>query len=133
MVSLVNAARLAAGKSSLGWMNKALYRSYQFYTNDITGGKNNCAGGGVTSCCAEGFNAAVGWDPATGLGSLNFMLFKNFFLSFDNTSPPTMQPTPPSGKFTGPPTNVPTVRPINKLKAQSPSSLTMAIGKGQVQ
>ncbi len=43
MLSLVNSQRVAAGKSTLGWVNPLLYKYYDSFTNDITeGDKNNC-------------------------------------------------------------------------------------------
>jgi len=83
MVSLVNAARKAAGKSSLGWLNPALYAfSSKFILNDITSGNNKCNANNL--CCSQGFTAAPGWDPVTGLGSVNFTAFKQVFLSLSN-------------------------------------------------
>lgn len=81
MLSLVNAARLANGKTSIGWINPTLYYYFQSFTKDITIGKNNCIVGDKVSCCKQGFNAAPGWDPATGLGSLNFLAFKTLISS----------------------------------------------------
>ena len=69
MVSLVNAARLAAGKSALGWLNPALYAfSSKFILKDITSGDNKHTLSGLN--CTQGFYAAPGWDPVTGLGSV---------------------------------------------------------------
>ena len=34
-------------------------------------GENNCAAGG-NPCCPNGFTAAPGFDPLSGLGSVNF-------------------------------------------------------------
>lgn len=73
MVSLVNAARKAAGKSSLGWINPALYAFASKFTKDITSGNNKCkvnGSPGTSTCCSQGFYAAQGWDPVTGLGSV---------------------------------------------------------------
>ena len=72
MVSLVNAARQAAGKSPLGWLNPALYAFSSKFVHDITSGNNKCDSGTPYSpyCCAQGFYAAPGWDPVTGLGSV---------------------------------------------------------------
>jgi len=79
MVSLVNSARLAKGKSSVGFLNPALYamNSTGVFT-DVTSGQNNCAAGenGKQVCCEEGFHAARGWDPLTGWGSIDFQKFK---------------------------------------------------------
>ena len=72
MVSLVNAARAAMGKSTLGWINPALYAFSSQFVNDITVGDNKCqlSVTGSPFCCAQGYNATVGWDPVTGLGSV---------------------------------------------------------------
>jgi tripeptidyl-peptidase-1 len=80
MFSLVNSARLLAGKSSLGWVNPALYLYAADSTTDITSGNNNCAAEGIV-CCSQGFESSAGWDPVTGLGTLNFAGFKKKMLS----------------------------------------------------
>ena len=74
MISLVNSARRAAGKPSLGFLNPALYALHSTFVNDITEGENHCLAAGA-QCCAEGFYAATGWDPVTGLGSIDFAKF----------------------------------------------------------
>jgi tripeptidyl-peptidase-1 len=86
MLSLINGARLAAGKPALGWVNAQLYQfalTNPAVVNDITVGENNCCAGepGSIVCCQYGFNATVGWDPLTGLGSLNFANLKKAFLA----------------------------------------------------
>ncbi|GMH67202.1 hypothetical protein TrST_g14115 [Triparma strigata] len=62
---LLNDARLAAGKSSLGFLNQILY-SNPDALNDVTEGVQG--GCGRTS----GFPAKKGWDAVTGLGSPNY-------------------------------------------------------------
>eukprot|EP01114_Cavostelium_apophysatum_P003063 TRINITY_DN1279_c0_g1_i2.p1 TRINITY_DN1279_c0_g1~~TRINITY_DN1279_c0_g1_i2.p1 ORF type:complete len:607 (+),score=126.29 TRINITY_DN1279_c0_g1_i2:95-1822(+) len=74
MISLMNAQRLNAGKNSLGWINQILYKIYDdvpeaFY--DVVGGNN------ADGCC-PGFNATVGWDAVTGLGTPNFALINKY-------------------------------------------------------
>jgi len=84
MVSLINDARLNSGKSSLGFLNPALYQfaSTQGIYNDILVGLNNCcAGSPPTVCCQYGFYATSGWDPTTGFGSVNFNVLKSHFMS----------------------------------------------------
>jgi len=76
-VSLVNAARLNAGKSALGFLNPSIYAYGTKFANDITVGENNCTAG--TVCCTQGFYAAVGWDPLTGFGSVDFQKFYTIF------------------------------------------------------
>ncbi|CZT04252.1 related to tripeptidyl-peptidase 1 precursor [Rhynchosporium graminicola] len=64
IVTLINAARLATGKSSVGFMNPALY-AHPIVLNDITSGGNR-------GCGTPGFTSVKGWDPVTGLGTPNF-------------------------------------------------------------
>lgn len=79
MVSLVNAARLTAGKSPLGFLNPAIYSEYASFTKDVTVGDNTCTASVV--CCSQGFSAAPGWDPVTGFGSVNFGLMYNTLMN----------------------------------------------------
>ena len=62
----VNAARAAAGRPRLGAANAALYEAARGASpfRDITQGDNSY--GGVT-----GYQATKGWDPTTGLGSVD--------------------------------------------------------------
>jgi hypothetical protein len=76
MVALINAARLDANMSSVGWLNPTLYKRGKSFVIDVLLGKNNCGVGLRIPCCSEGFSATTGWDPTTGLGSVNFTLFK---------------------------------------------------------
>lgn len=64
VISLLNDARLAAGKSTLGFLNPLFFANPQMFT-DITSGNN-------PGCGTNGFFAAPGWDPITGLGTPNF-------------------------------------------------------------
>jgi len=85
MITLINDARISAGKPSVGFVNPALYQlaaSTPSVFHDITVGENNCCAGypAPTVCCTYGFNATVGWDPITGLGSPNFGLLLKAFL-----------------------------------------------------
>ncbi|KAJ3711369.1 tripeptidyl peptidase A [Lentinula raphanica] len=61
-VALLNDARLKAGLPSLGFLNPLFYSSAVSGFNDITSGN-------APGCGTEGFNATVGWDPVTGLGT----------------------------------------------------------------
>jgi len=65
----LNDARLKAGLPSLGFLNPFLYSKGFAGLNDITVGHN-------AGCGTEGFNATVGWDPVTGLGTPNFQKLK---------------------------------------------------------
>ena len=40
MISLVNAARIKNGRSSLGWINPIVYRNYSVFARDVVAGKN---------------------------------------------------------------------------------------------
>jgi len=78
IISLANNARLNAGKSSLGFVNPILYELFNTQPqlfNDITTGDNRCTAqtspGAAPTCCQHGFKCAQGWDPVTGLGSVN--------------------------------------------------------------
>lgn len=61
VLTLINQARLDAGKTSIGFVNPTLY-AYPSVLNDITEGGNQ-------GCGTAGFSATVGWDPVTGLGT----------------------------------------------------------------
>ena len=79
-VTLVNAKRLAASKSTMGWLNPFLYataNATDTWANDITSGNNYCSAGapGGAVCCSQGFECSIGWDPLTGLGSVDFTKF----------------------------------------------------------
>lgn len=70
MVSLLNEARLAAGKPAMGYLNPFLYQNPEAFT-DVTMGTNaiNRADG---SPLLYGYNCTQGWDPVTGLGTPKF-------------------------------------------------------------
>jgi len=91
MVSLVNSARRAAGNSTLGWLNPALYALYPAFVNDVTSGDNKCLSEGVT-CCSQGFYATTGWDPVTGLGSIDFAKFLQTFATLRAANMPASSP-----------------------------------------
>ena len=68
IIGLINDARIAAGKKSLGFLNPFLYHAAvvdPLAFNDVLSGAN-------MGCKNGGFSAASGWDPATGLGTLNY-------------------------------------------------------------
>jgi tripeptidyl-peptidase-1 len=64
LITLVNTARLDVGKSTVGFINPAIYANPWMF-NDITEGGNQ-------GCGTAGFTAVSGWDPVTGLGTPNF-------------------------------------------------------------
>ena len=79
MISSVNAERKAAGKGPVGFVNPKLYANGTGQPgsccNDITSG-NNMATSSTSVVCSEGFYAASGWDPTTGLGSVDYEKLK---------------------------------------------------------
>jgi tripeptidyl-peptidase-1 len=56
---------LQAGKGPLGFINPLLYSTLHAAMNDVVEGSN-------MGCAANGFSAAIGWDPVTGWGSPNY-------------------------------------------------------------
>lgn len=91
IVSLVNSARLRKGYGPIGWLNPLLYKYAGEFTNDISVGNNYCAAVSndtIVICCKEGFEATAGWDPVTGLGSLNVGRMIDFLssLQFNSTT-----------------------------------------------
>ncbi|KAH9017730.1 tripeptidyl peptidase A [Lactarius hengduanensis] len=64
-VTLLNDARIAAGKPSLGFLNPLIYALNGVGFNDIKAGN-------APGCGTPGFNATAGWDPVTGFGTPNF-------------------------------------------------------------
>ena len=66
---LLNHARLAANKTSLGFLNPMLYANPSALNDVALGVQGGCSiGGGPVA----GFPAVVGWDAVTGLGSPNY-------------------------------------------------------------
>lgn len=92
IIALLNDARLRAGKSPLGFINPFLYAFGNNALNDITsGGSTGCTGTSLHSgeplpgagiVPWASWNATVGWDPVTGLGTPNFQVLKTLALSF---------------------------------------------------
>lgn len=66
----------------MGWLNPFLYENQGSFARDVSFGINNCTAvyGRIKNrntyrCCREGFHSTSGWDPVTGLGSLDFVNF----------------------------------------------------------
>ncbi|KAH9896700.1 subtilisin-like protein [Cubamyces lactineus] len=70
IVALVNDRLESAGRPPLGFLNPWLYKQgYKAFTDITTGNSSvRCTTNGI----AHGFNASVGWDPVTGLGTPRF-------------------------------------------------------------
>lgn len=64
VVALLNDARVAAGKSPMGFLNPFIYAHPAIF-NDVLSGNN-------PGCSTTGFEAAAGWDPVTGYGTPNY-------------------------------------------------------------
>ena len=66
MVSLLNEARAAAGRPSMGWILPFLYSAAE------NGGFTDIVEGSNPKGKCKGFEAIKGWDPVTGLGTPRF-------------------------------------------------------------
>ncbi|KAK3899728.1 peptidase S8/S53 domain-containing protein [Staphylotrichum tortipilum] len=73
ILSKLNNARLHAGKRPVGFVNPVLY-AHPHQTNDVVGGANHGYG-------TDAFEAVVGWDPVTGLGTLGYRRLLELYLS----------------------------------------------------
>ena len=82
--SNINAARKAIGKGPVGWINPSLYTKGSSFVKDITSGNIKCVADGT--CCSTGFYATPGWDPATGLGSVNYGKMASMFVALGEVS-----------------------------------------------
>ena len=126
--SNLNAARMRIGKGAVGFVHPALYKYATKFTNDVVGGNNKCTQNSQI-CCTEGFHATPGWDPASGLGSINYGKMEAVFMALGKeanalTPFPSSTPTTayPSIYATARPTAAPTLLP--SLKPTSIPSLT---------
>ena len=128
MITLINAARRAAGLSTVGWLNPALYASGGSFANDITSGNNKCTS---SACCLQGFYTAPGWDPVTGFGSVDFTKLYDLLVHTPTSAPslhlssvPTLPPTASQRKPVSPsvaPTSVPSLRKTSAPSKSMPS------------
>ena len=72
MLTRINEMRLAAGKSTVGFVNPTFYKHPEIF-NDITIGNN-------PGCNTPGFQAVEKWDPASGLGTLDFKKLLDLYM-----------------------------------------------------
>ena len=68
VIALLNDARLAAGKATLGFLNPWLYANAAALNDITTGSNHGCRGHGG----GKGYPAVKGWDAVTGLGTPNY-------------------------------------------------------------
>jgi hypothetical protein len=124
--SNVNAARMALGKGSVGFVNPALYAHGGSFMNDIVSGNNRCVVGGT--CCPQGYYAGPGWDPACGLGSPNYGKMHHILVALGNeingaqfapSWKPTVMPTTAAPSFT--PTKKPSFKPSTSIPSSTPT------------
>jgi hypothetical protein len=102
-VTLVNHQRILAGAPKMGFLNPFLYENAAEggFIHDITSGNNKCTEaydcgvkGCKVHCCNEGFYATTGWDPMTGLGSINYKEFvKASLMAVGISNAPTLRPS----------------------------------------
>jgi tripeptidyl-peptidase-1 len=79
VVALLNNARIASGKPSLGFLNPWIYsQGYKGLNDIVDGGSDGCTGRDIYSGLPAPFvpyaswNATDGWDPVTGYGTPDF-------------------------------------------------------------
>lgn len=72
MLTRINEERLAAGKPTVGFVNPLLYAHPEVF-RDVTVGSN-------PACKSDGFPAAPGWDPVTGLGTPKYDKMLELFM-----------------------------------------------------
>jgi hypothetical protein len=120
LLMLINAERAEIGLGPVGFINPTLYSANSSMFNDVTSGNNSCCAypstvnPGLATCCSAGFQSAVGWDPVTGLGSMDYPMLRELFASIPS---PTATPTEPTSH----PTVMPTARP-STLPTPAPSA-----------
>ena len=68
VIAMLNGRRIAAGKSSLGFLNPLIYSDLAAALHDVT----SSSADGCTEGDGDGFPAVKGWDAATGWGSPNY-------------------------------------------------------------
>eukprot|EP00164_Ancoracysta_twista_P014132 GFYU01022883.1.p1 GENE.GFYU01022883.1~~GFYU01022883.1.p1 ORF type:complete len:735 (+),score=113.09 GFYU01022883.1:110-2206(+) len=82
LLAVVNDYQIERQRPTLGFVNPLLYRMAKEKPealNDVVKGHNKCGrhktcaacGCSAPTCCQYGYETAEGWDPATGLGTIN--------------------------------------------------------------
>ncbi|ETW82302.1 serine protease S53 [Heterobasidion irregulare TC 32-1] len=75
LITLINDARIAAGKGPVGFINPAIY------SDSFASGFNDITTGGNQGCGTPGFNSTLGWDPVTGVGTPNLTALMPLFMA----------------------------------------------------
>lgn len=90
MISLTNAYLANQNKPPMGWVNPFLYQYSSKFFSDVTSGSNKGLSGS-TNCyvCQYGYYAGVGWDPVSGLGTLNLQSFMYMASNITTAKPPS--------------------------------------------
>lgn len=73
ILTRINEERLAAGRPTVGFVNPTLYAHPEAFF-DVTQGTN-------AGCGTDGFSAAEGWDPVTGMGTPNYPALLKVFMN----------------------------------------------------
>ncbi|KZP01275.1 subtilisin-like protein [Calocera viscosa TUFC12733] len=73
MIAKINSALASQGNAPIGFINPVLYGD-PGRVNDIVSGSN-------PGCGTEGFSTAPGWDPVTGMGTINYEMLYQFYTS----------------------------------------------------
>ena len=118
---LLTLPHVARGRPSVGFFNPALYAAAAAAPspfNDVTAGNNSCTDAGGP-CCAEGFGATAGWDPASGLGTIDYAKLAALV-----TGPPPAAPQPPPPPRSPPPARGAADHPLR------PPSFGVGVGVG---
>ena len=95
MLTLINGKRIARDQPPVGFVNPALYSLATNATvaakvfRDIVDGTNNCCAAETNPvCCPHGFTARPGYDPVSGLGSVDFNALLAALLAVERGSVP---------------------------------------------
>jgi hypothetical protein len=90
MISLTNAYLANLNQPPMGWVNPFLYQFSNKFINDVTSGSNRgLSGNSSCNVCQYGYYAGQGWDPVSGLGTLNLKSFIEFASNTTISSPTT--------------------------------------------
>jgi tripeptidyl-peptidase-1 len=73
LFGMLNERRAQAGKAPLGFLNQLIYQHTELFTDVSTGSNPRPDGAGAAGFTdGAGFTALRGWDPVSGVGSVNY-------------------------------------------------------------